>query len=421
MKKLSLLLLLFIFSVLSVSAQQINIFGRPVGVGTCVDVSVIFVGNKYTLNGLEVSVKRVNNSLMPKDFNLGEIFYQMNNAWISSPSYYDGMNFKFAAVGYPITLSNEMNLGTFKVFVDQQLSGTTLFSTETRIWDGKIDWSVGFGEFKVIQLPMNKFGDLTGDGKLKIDDAIKMWDMLGYTPVNDTTFIISDLSGDGKINDWDVYLLLSKIVDPNAWWPIFDIGITISGSGSGYSGIIDVEWKKISNGKWGLYAKEPVTNGNIIGKNLSLPGGSNFMFKKVNNVNYFAGQKIAAGNQILESDYPDYGIKGTMNNNCQIRVSTITDVGDNEITIPVNFSLEQNYPNPFNPTTTISYQIPADNLVTLKIYDILGTEIATLVNENKSAGKHEVKFDASNLPSGIYLYKISAGNFVQTKKMILMK
>jgi len=88
---------------------------------------------------------------------------------------------------------------------------------------------------------------------------------------------------------------------------------------------------------------------------------------------------------------------------------------------PIDFTLEQNYPNPFNPSTTILYQIPQDGIVTLKIYDILGAEVATLVNEQKVAGKYEVNFNASQLASGVYIYKIQAGDFVSSKKMILIK
>jgi hypothetical protein len=85
------------------------------------------------------------------------------------------------------------------------------------------------------------------------------------------------------------------------------------------------------------------------------------------------------------------------------------------------FSLEQNYPNPFNPSTTIQYQMPESGLVTLKIYDVLGREIITLVNEELSAGKHEADFDASGFNSGVYFYRLQAGSFIETKKMVLMK
>jgi len=88
---------------------------------------------------------------------------------------------------------------------------------------------------------------------------------------------------------------------------------------------------------------------------------------------------------------------------------------------PEEFALHQNYPNPFNPTTTIKYQIPELSLVTLKVFDVLGSEITTLVNEEKPVGSYEVNFNASSLPSGIYFYKLQAGSFVETKKMMLMK
>ncbi len=92
-----------------------------------------------------------------------------------------------------------------------------------------------------------------------------------------------------------------------------------------------------------------------------------------------------------------------------------------EIENPTAFHLYQNYPNPFNPTTTIKYQIPELSFVTIKVYDVLGSEVATLVNEEKAVGSYEVEFNATALPSGIYFYKLQAGSFVETKKMVLMK
>lgn len=86
-----------------------------------------------------------------------------------------------------------------------------------------------------------------------------------------------------------------------------------------------------------------------------------------------------------------------------------------------SYSLFQNYPNPFNPTTTISYSIPNREFVELKVYDLLGNQVANLVNEFKSVGSHSVNFNASNLSSGIYFYKLKAGNYIQTKKLILLK
>jgi outer membrane protein assembly factor BamB len=85
------------------------------------------------------------------------------------------------------------------------------------------------------------------------------------------------------------------------------------------------------------------------------------------------------------------------------------------------YELKQNFPNPFNPSTTINYHIPEMSFVTLKVYDVLGNEVATLVSEEKHTGNYEVEFGGTGLPSGIYFYRIQAGSFIETKKMVLMK
>jgi len=101
-----------------------------------------------------------------------------------------------------------------------------------------------------------------------------------------------------------------------------------------------------------------------------------------------------------------------------IGISTTIDPMNN---LPLVYSIEQNYPNPFNPTTTIKYSIPQAGLVTIKLYNIIGAEVTKLVNETKQAGNYEVSFDATGLPSGAYFYRLQAGSFIDTKKMILLK
>jgi len=98
-----------------------------------------------------------------------------------------------------------------------------------------------------------------------------------------------------------------------------------------------------------------------------------------------------------------------------------TNVDNSEKGIPQEFALMQNYPNPFNPSTTIEYQITEYGLVSIKIFDVLGKEVRTLVNEEKSIGTYEINWNAENLPSGVYFYQLKAGNYVETKKMILMR
>lgn len=100
---------------------------------------------------------------------------------------------------------------------------------------------------------------------------------------------------------------------------------------------------------------------------------------------------------------------------------TYSNVIEIDIKTPAEFSLEQNYPNPFNPSTVIRYQLSVNSYVTLKVYDVLGNEVATLVDEYREAGRYEFDFNASELFSGIYFYKLQAGSFIETKKMLMLK
>ena len=102
-------------------------------------------------------------------------------------------------------------------------------------------------------------------------------------------------------------------------------------------------------------------------------------------------------------------------------LSSITEVESKNLKSPANYLLNQNYPNPFNPDTKITYSVPRKSNVSLKIFDLLGNEIKTLVNENEPGGTYSITWNAANLPSGIYFYKLQAGSFVETKKMILLK
>ena len=114
----------------------------------------------------------------------------------------------------------------------------------------------------------------------------------------------------------------------------------------------------------------------------------------------------------------DYGLILATNNG-----GGIVGIQPNEIIsyLPNTYLLSQNYPNPFNPSTTIKWQMPKAGLVTLKIYDVLGREVTILVNEELNAGNHETVFDASHFSSGVYFYQIKAGDYINTKKMILVK
>ncbi|MEJ2617986.1 MAG: pectinesterase family protein, partial [Ignavibacteriaceae bacterium] len=142
------------------------------------------------------------------------------------------------------------------------------------------------------------------------------------------------------------------------------------------------------------------------------------------------GHAQGIGSILTSTEAADYTIENIFSKNSNpgfaydwIPSNPVTSVKDDENInqVPLNFQLFQNYPNPFNPSTTIKYGIPQSSHVKIILYDILGREVATIVNEVKNAGYYTVKFNASSLASGVYFYRIEAGNFVQVKKMMLLK
>ncbi len=105
----------------------------------------------------------------------------------------------------------------------------------------------------------------------------------------------------------------------------------------------------------------------------------------------------------------------------KINYGSITGIYNNEKSFPIDYQLFQNYPNPFNPITTIKYSVPQSSLISIIIFDVLGKNVATILNEYKPAGSYSVEFDGNKLASGIYFYQMRAGNFIDTKKLLLIK
>ena len=149
------------------------------------------------------------------------------------------------------------------------------------------------------------------------------------------------------------------------------------------------------------------------------------------NTNNFSIQPYSY-NKVLLQFNPDsiknYYASLNVYSNAGAKEIVVTGIGkdnavnvEDEFVTPIAFTLEQNYPNPFNPSTTISWQSPVSSHQTLKIYDVLGNEVAILVNEYRPAGSYEVNFDASNLSSGIYFYELRSGSYLEIKKMTLLK
>ena len=137
-----------------------------------------------------------------------------------------------------------------------------------------------------------------------------------------------------------------------------------------------------------------------------------------NHYTFFLAEDI-----VLDEDQYDIYLSGGKLNYAKINniiYGELTGLID-KISEPQNFTVYQNYPNPFNPSTTISYSLPKSGNVTLKVYDILGREVAALVNDSKNEGSYSVNFNASKLSSGVYIYQLRANGFVLSKKMILTK
>jgi predicted heme/steroid binding protein len=209
-------------------------------------------------------------------------------------------------------------------------------------------------------------------------------------------------------------------------WAIFNQNLTAMPEGAGFNVYIpsgtDIFVHTATNSNiisnWTVI-DNPSLNGNpnavfFITQNWNPPGGGGIYDNSATGV-WYDGLHWAVFNQDLSA----------MPEGAAFNVYLATDAttgikSSNDVTIQ-NFRLEQNYPNPFNPSTRIKYRISDPGQVTLDVVDILGRNVATLVNENKSAGEYEVNFNAGNLPSGIYFYHLKTGQYSETKKMILLR
>ncbi|MDP3148150.1 MAG: T9SS type A sorting domain-containing protein [Ignavibacteria bacterium] len=173
------------------------------------------------------------------------------------------------------------------------------------------------------------------------------------------------------------------------------------------------DWEDVQNvtsyrvqiSKDSLFSIIVLDTNSIQQSNLTLPSN-----RLANNTKYF--WRTNASNNAGE---------GSWSKIWSFTIQAPTDINGRPSSVPNLYMLSQNYPNPFNPTTMINYQLPIAGYVTLKVYDMLGVEVAVIVNEYKTQGYYNIKFDGSGLPNGIYLYRLLSGNFSLTKKFVLLK
>lgn len=171
---------------------------------------------------------------------------------------------------------------------------------------------------------------------------------------------------------------------------------------------------------WVTTSAAPSATG-YLGSVRSLAAATNRWQEAKFNLSAFNGQTV----YIALRYYMNVSVNGIMVNVDSMMVRNMNGapvaIQNNNNGTPVKFDLKQNYPNPFNPSTSISFDLPKSEFVNLTVYNSVGQEVAVLVNETKSAGTHELTFDASRLPSGIYLYRIQAGEYTKSMKMSLIK
>ena len=244
-----------------------------------------------------------------------------------------------------------------------------------------------------------------------------------------------------------------QIVGTNMWFGTnstkvyhsTDLGLTWTGTATtGTLNTYALQFNSVTNGMAGgtamvkstdggttyTAATSPGTSGNINGMDgkdndwWSIRTGTD-IYRTTNQGTTWTSAYTVAGAAFNDIDLAD-GLGGcptgwAVGTGTIVKMSTTTGISSYAGEVPTTYLLNQNYPNPFNPTTNINFSIPKTGFVTLKIYNTVGMEVATLVNETKTAGNYIVGFNASNLPSGAYFYRIETGNYTDTKKMLLLK
>ncbi len=393
-----------------------------------------------SIEGLDVTITYPS----PLQYQYGEYVATWNfpSDWWYSGAYVSASQdtMHFALMGGSFSFS-QIYLGTFPLHISNLPQGQTVrLGISARVAEnigGKdtliyVHYSGGYITGGPNVLP----GDADGDGQYTLLDPLKILEIAtSQSPASAIDSLRSDVSGDGYITSWDAYEVLMRTVYP--YWT-FEV---LQGNYSGAKG----STVQVPGTKTPIAIQLTETNGGV---EVSLPDSvsiscadlsfssavevdrnisQNGMFETNSNGNQIS--LIAKGGSIggqigfiPNTRAKDVVVKGTVDNGTRITVvdQTVTAV-TNRSSAPKDFSLAQNYPNPFNPATKISYAVPKTSKVLLKVYDLLGREVATLVDGFVSAGQHEAIFNGLSLPSGMYLYRLQAGSFSKTEKMILIK
>ncbi len=349
----------------------------------------------------------------------------------------------YRVTGQTITRINEtMNVGyIWKIVVDA--AGAIYAGTEDGVYKTTNNGSTWFvaglagkdTRAMVIEADGTILAGTWGAGVYKSVDAGATWLPVGQNFGNAAVHaLVRDANGDLFCGTFDDGIYRS--VDHAATWSktaisfrhIWSLGVTSTGilfAGTYGNGV----YRSNDNGATWVRMSSGLSNGYIYA--VTVDAGDNVY------VSTWAGGVFASADMgvtwhplgmggfgvssMVLNPQSNYLYVGTSNGALYMINSIATGVEGESQVLPTEFMLMQNYPNPFNPATSISYALPKSEKVTLKVYDILGSEVATLVNEMQPAGNHVINFDARRLSSGVYFYRIQAGNFTQVKKMVLIR
>ncbi len=285
------------------------------------------------------------------------------------------------------------------------------------------------------------FSDSAASPTNKIGLKVNMYSYV-FTSPDDSNYIIirydiknisgSDITGlyAGLFFDWDIvgnqtnywsYNMTTFDVDLNlgyAWNSgnsnTMYCGARVLEGPAGYKGLVNNASISLNrSAKWNWLSSGVVTTDSIADIHFVISSGPHDIANDASKRIAFA---ILGGRNLLELQSSAEAALSKW-----ILIKKLLDVEEKSINIPINFALKQNYPNPFNPITRIEYDLPIESKVNLRIFDILGREISTLVNKDQKAGAYSIEFDASHLSSGVYFYRIDVGTFSNTKKFILIR
>jgi large repetitive protein len=302
-------------------------------------------------------------------------------------------------------------------------------------WYNPDVYDVTPGTFSIYDpdVPLQKLGDVNNDGFITSYDAsLVLLYVVGNTSFNDAQKVAADVNKDGSIGANDASRILMYCV--NGSWPL--------SKRAAVTGTVTTGTAICKENKEFIF---PVKVLNLSGAS-SIEITLDFANNPVSSISY---ESLLKNDWMIASNLADSRFKIAMAGQAELEsgllgnlkikfkdpaskipIPMMVQLNDEAVVnseiniareIPTQFSLGQNYPNPFNPETVIRYELPVDGKVELTVFDLLGREIIKLVNEEKSAGRYEVKFNGSNLSSGVYFYRMHANKFTQTKKLLLMK